>query len=134
MKTHNIKDIMKFIFSNKESALDQLSKNGLLLENMSSKLKEDKEVVLVAVRNNPRSFKFASEKLKADPEVVLEAISVQPNVERTLSFILWHTNEELVNQIGSNEPIAFLKSLVLKNMLFKELTSNQESNSKPVKI
>ncbi len=131
MKPYNINEITKFIFSNKESAIQQLSKNGLLLENMSSPLKEDKGVVLVAIRNNPRAFKFASEKLKADPEVVLEAISVQPNIS---DMVLWHANEELVNQIGSNEPIAFLKSLVLKNMLFKELPSNQESNSKPVKI
>jgi len=46
----------------------------LALEYASEKLKDDKEIVLEAVKQDGLALEYASEKLKDDKEIVLEAI------------------------------------------------------------
>jgi len=121
MNTYKLNDILNFIFTDKKSAIQNLQKNGLLLENLSEELKKDKEVVLTAIRNNPKSFKYAHDDLKAEAEVVLEAILMNPQYA---DMVLWHADKNLVEMIGANEPISYLKALTLKKMLSNQLRLN----------
>jgi len=62
----SIKKIINFY----KKAKDIVSKNGLLLNKLPKEMKDNKEVVLEAVRQNPYSFKFASISLKTNPEFI----------------------------------------------------------------
>ena len=45
------------------------------MEFACEELRDDKEVILEAIRNNPEALEFASDRLKADREVVYESVS-----------------------------------------------------------
>ena len=62
----------------KERARQALSENGGLLQKMSDTYKDDKELVLAAVEQDPRAFRHASYRLKGDPDIV--AIVVKDHV------------------------------------------------------
>jgi len=51
----------------KEIVLIQIRQNGMLLSWVSERLRGDEEVVLAAVEENPEAFDFASESLKNNP-------------------------------------------------------------------
>ena len=55
------------------------------LECASKELRNDKDVVLEAVKNNGSSLKFASEELQDDKEVVLEAVCVNRSIRTPVS-------------------------------------------------
>jgi hypothetical protein len=48
--------------------------NGLMLEYASPELKDDVEIVSVAMGNNPYAFKFASPRLREDYSVAMSAV------------------------------------------------------------
>ena len=52
-----------------------MAQNGLALEYANDTLKNDKEVVLTAVRSKGYALKWASDALRADREVVLAAVA-----------------------------------------------------------
>ena len=66
-------EISSRLKGNKEIALTAI-KNGLSLKDVSDELKNDREVVLAAVRNYGDALKYASDELKNDLLVVLNAI------------------------------------------------------------
>ena len=51
-----------------------VGKEGSLLDVASDRLKNDKEVVMVAINQDGNSLEFASKELKDDKEVVLASI------------------------------------------------------------
>ena len=55
--------------------LPQFKFNGSLLDYADEKFKNDKEIVLAAIKNNPEALEFASDNLKCDREVVFESVS-----------------------------------------------------------
>ena len=57
---------MKQNANNREYVIENVKKEGALLEFASDELRDDKEVVLEAIYNNPEALEFASEKLKGD--------------------------------------------------------------------
>jgi hypothetical protein len=59
---------------NKEIVLMAAKNKGFNLANVSERLRDDKEVVLEAVRNNGWNLQYASERLRDDEEIVREAI------------------------------------------------------------
>lgn len=59
---------------NKEFVLLALKNKCNILKHVSDKLKDDKDVVLEAVKVYGRSLKYVSDRLKSDREVVLEAV------------------------------------------------------------
>ena len=49
--------------------LEVVSKSGSSLRFASNRLKDDRDVVLAALRNNPFAFVYASERLQKDKEL-----------------------------------------------------------------
>ena len=47
-----------------------MNKNGLVLEYVSDRLRNDFNIVRLAVRENPEALKFASKKLQNDEEIM----------------------------------------------------------------
>ena len=61
---------MKQNKDNREYVLENVKKEGALIEFASDELRDNKEVILEAINNNPEALEFASDRLKADREVV----------------------------------------------------------------
>ena len=66
---------MKQNANNREYVLENVKKEGALLEFASDALKDDKEIALEAVHNNPEALEFVSDRLKGDREVVYDSVS-----------------------------------------------------------
>ena len=84
-RTENLNNkeyILKII---RDSAFDPVN-----LKNASEKIKNDKEVILEAVKKDGASIFYASQELRADREIVLEAV-------RTYSYALSYASQELQN-------------------------------------
>jgi hypothetical protein len=58
----------KFLLDNKPEKI--IENNGLALKYASKELKNDKKMVLIAVKNNGNALKYASEELQIDPELI----------------------------------------------------------------
>ena len=58
----------------KDFVLNQVRKDGLLLEHVSSSLRDDEEVVTAAVQQNPHALMWASERLQGDKDIVRVAV------------------------------------------------------------
>jgi len=58
----------KFLIENTPEKI--LRRNGLALKYASKKFKNDKEMVLIAVKNNGNALNYASEELQNDPEII----------------------------------------------------------------
>ena len=56
-----------------------LHKNGMALEYMPESIKNDKNLVIIAVFNNGYSLQFASDELRADYDVVSNLIAAAKN-------------------------------------------------------
>ena len=66
-------ELLKEIKNNKELAKKVLKKNGWVLDDFSDELKNDKEVVLVAVspdNGGAPAYRWVSEELQKDPDVI----------------------------------------------------------------
>ena len=58
----------KFLLENTPEKI--LRRNGLALRYISKELKNDKNMVLLAVKSNGNALKYASEELQKDPEII----------------------------------------------------------------
>ncbi|CAB9513276.1 expressed unknown protein [Seminavis robusta] len=67
---------------NKEIVMIAVSHNGLELKFASRRLQQDRDVVLAAVESNPMALEHASEDLKADTEIVVRALKKEGRVLR----------------------------------------------------
>jgi DNA repair ATPase RecN len=74
--------------NNKEVVMSAVKESYIALKYASQELKNDKEVVLEAIKNNPEAFKYASEELKNDKEL----------------FALVNGNEEIEDSAKEIEP------------------------------
>lgn len=103
-----------------KSKIKELSKNGLLLENYPE-LQNDKDFVLIAVRQNGLALQFASEELRSDKEVVLEAVNEN-------GFALQFASEEL----KENKDVVLVA--VNENGEVSEIISEELRGDKDVKF
>ena len=109
----------------KEIVLLTVRNNGLYLEFASDRLRNDKEVVLAAVKEFGASMYFASDELKNDKEVVLTAIK-----DDAMAFKF--AGKELKHEIGEQDPIKYLENYFLKIKLTEVLKINQAETIKPI--
>lgn len=59
--------------NNRAYALAAAAKDGLILDLLSENFRDDKEIVLADVTQNPQAFKDASKRLKNDKDIFLKA-------------------------------------------------------------
>ena len=59
--------------------LDIVEKDGYLLNGLDQEQKDNKEIVMAAVKQNGFALQYASERLKADKEVILLAVQSKTN-------------------------------------------------------
>ena len=67
-------DLNAALRQDREIVLDAVKSDGLNLEAADEKLQGDREIVLAAVKSNGNAFEFADEKLQGDREIVIEAL------------------------------------------------------------
>jgi len=111
--------------NDKEVVLEAVKIQGFSLKNASDELKEDKDVVLEAVKQHGWSLEFASDKLKADKEIVLEAVKQN-------SFSLKFIGNSLREEIGEDDPIQYLEAFLLKQNLAGELSKKEQPVEKTI--
>ena len=70
----NLSYACKRLKNNKEIVLAAVKTNGMNLEYASKKLKADKEVVLAAVNNNGLALEYANVEICADRNIIFEAV------------------------------------------------------------
>lgn len=71
--------------NDKEVVLAAVKKNGLALEYASTSLKNDSQVVLEAVKENGAALQFASKELRGDRKIVFEALKTYGDVAKFAS-------------------------------------------------
>ena len=65
---------------NKKFIKELIGKFGNGLFYLSKEQKDDKEIVLLAVKRNGLAIKFASKRLRGDKEIILEAVKQKANL------------------------------------------------------
>jgi hypothetical protein len=132
--------------------LDCVSRLGSSLEYASDRLKNDKEVVMKAILNNPSFIEYASEELQNDMEIMLIAVKdnaenlcyASPSLQNNKKLVLtafedsdrasFYVGSELRKEIGKNNPIAYLKSALLYEDLNMDIASAKQENKPKQKL
>ncbi len=66
----------------KRKALEQIKRDPYILEGLNDELKDDYEIVSLAVSIKPYALGSASETLRNNPNIAIEAIRKNPNAAR----------------------------------------------------
>ena len=59
----------------RQYVLENVSKEGGLLDYAGEEMKDDREIALAAIHNNPEALEYVSDRLKADREIVYDSVS-----------------------------------------------------------
>jgi hypothetical protein len=89
--------------NNKEVVLEAVKQNGGALEYASMELRNDKEIVLEVVKQNGYTLRYASEELRGDKEVILEAVKQNGNTLQFASEELRNDKEVVLEAIRENK-------------------------------
>jgi len=82
-----------------KSILEEVKRDGLALVDMDVFVRDNKDIVLVAVEQNGETLKYASTALRRDPEVVLRAVRQDPTA---LLYALYPTEDLLFDVVAQN--------------------------------
>ncbi len=105
-------------WNDKQSVLEHVKKGGTLIF-ASEELKNDKDVVLEAVKNDGEALRFASKELQNDKDVVLEAVKQNWRA-------LYSASEELFNGSDENNKIIDIALENIKNQMRKKYDGTKE--------
>ena len=97
-------DILVYLPKRPEAVLKKYYGDFMTLKYASDELRGDKEVVLIAVKQNSYALQFASKELQADKEVVLEAVKNKGSALEYASEELRADPEVVMEAIISEEP------------------------------
>lgn len=87
-------------FTSKSRFLSRVAVDGMLLSDASDEIQDDRSIVLIAIANAPRSFKYASDRLRNDRVIANLAISLDKEN-------YYYLGSELSNDIDiANEALA----------------------------
>lgn len=101
-----LKFIDKSLFEDREFMKELITKNGFALQYMPEEFKDDKEIVLIALRESAGfALKYASKRLRADREVVYQAVKkyIRP---------LDYASKELQDEINKIQDEYYIKHKV----------------------
>lgn len=96
---------------------------GKFIKYASERIKNDKQIGLIAVRSNGFALRFLSLELRNDQDVALAALS--HNIKSLKSI-----GPALKERIGSNDPVDYLTKLIMTDSLDKKL-NNQDFTQSP---
>ena len=82
------------VITDKKKALEYVLEDGFNLKDCSDELRNDKEVVLAAVRNEGLALQFASEELHKDIPFLQECLAVNPMV----NFYIYFINKDILKK------------------------------------
>lgn len=102
-------------------------RKAIPIQYFSENLRDDKEIVLLAVRQNSKALEYCSTRLSNDKEIVLYAL--RHGNQDSADYI----GQELVEEIGSHNPRDYLEKYALTDKLNNELPLPRKK-SKQVKI
>lgn len=94
-------------------------KNNGSLEFLSKSLRNDKEIVILALKNNGSQLQFASDTLKNDKDLV--AIACENNI-----LNIKYASLEIREEIGNNHPVQFIERQRMYNEINKNLLVQDE--------
>lgn len=104
---------------NKEVMLRKIQEDPYNLYVASDRLKNDRDIVLEAVKQKGETLKGASKELRNDPEIVL--VAIQQNKDAQI-----HIGEKLKEKIGEHDPIKYLETELHRQQLDRELAPKTE--------
>jgi hypothetical protein len=95
-----VNDIIFFSFT--DAVKIGVKSDGLSLEYLSNKLKDNKKIVEAAVLNNPAAIKYASERLRKNKKFIRKLAKKNPNVKKyvTVSSLTSYQNEYYGSDYG----------------------------------
>ena len=111
---------MTMNFRQKIETLDIVTKNGIALRDFSSSFKNDRDIVLAAVKNTGIALQFASEELQNNFDVVLAAVSQDGYAISYASYDLKNNRQILLACCDTRSHIINLSELT------NELKSDEE--------
>ena len=86
MEVEDLSESFCHVDGNKIFSINCLSVDGMLLENVEEKHRDNPAVVEVAMSQNPNSLQFASERLKDDEKFMVVKISQNPELIKFASM------------------------------------------------
>lgn len=92
-----------------------LSLDGLLLNNVADKFKNNKELVLIAIRNNVDALQYASDELKNNKEIAINAINIYYLSLKYLSNNIKDNKKLVLHSINIDGRALYYASDRLKN-------------------
>lgn len=92
-----------------------MEREGNALRYASDELRNDKDIVSLAVSNRGYALKWASEAMRADEDVVIAATTTDPSAIRFAS-------QEIQNEVGNNHAAKYLKA----KRLYEEIAPSIE--------
>lgn len=109
--------------NDKELVTMAVSRHAFNLMYTSDELKNDRDIVLIAVKNDPSSLEYASNNLKNDKEVVLSALTSHTGSSWYFQF----AGNKLKQEVANEDPVDYLEKEILKEKLKILLKEKLES-------
>ena len=106
--------------NDKEVVREAIKQNGYTIRYASEELKNDKEVVLEAVKQNGKALLYASKELRNDKEVVLEAVRQDGEALNYASKELKNDKEVVLEAVKQKGNAFWYASKELQNRLYEE--------------
>lgn len=120
--TELIEKLLLGIDKEQKAGIELVLKDGMELENLSPRLKNNKPLVRIAVSQNPRALEFAALDLKEDRDIALAALkkdknlflnAVGPNLRENKEFILEVIEIDFVLLMNASERMKDNEEVVL---------------------
>ena len=110
-------DVVENLKKDKEIVLIAVKENGINLEYADESLKKDREIVLAAVKNAGHALEYANESLKKDREIVLAAVK---NFGTSLSFADESLKKDKVIVLAAVKQDAYAMNFTNDTRFFKD--------------
>jgi len=131
--------VMKASLYFKAFALQVVNRNGLRLASLPQMMRGDRDVVLTAVNQNIKVFKFISEELRLDREFMLAAVTLNGNALEFASKELQNDRIVVLAGVKQNGNALQYASISLKYdqgfnddlRLVRNISNNNESHEDP---
>jgi hypothetical protein len=107
------------LLNDKDIAKATINNTDLVrIQPFSEDIKNNKEIMLLAIKKNGGAIKFLSENLKNDKEIIWEFLI------QDITHLEWCIGKELKEEIDYHDPKDYLEKYFLNEKLSKDLSSS----------